>query len=174
MTLQSSFPAMDQPSADDFQSMLDILNALNDVPAPAHTASNGDPSSGSTEVRDTVLGTYSFTVPAAANTWRYEAVYNGALMSGTAGELYAFRIRDGGASTPTSSSTLVANSQIEINTTGGPGQQTVITQGTWVPGAGVHTLGVFTVRVNGVGAATPVTPTAGPDRELFVRFQGTS
>lgn len=170
--LPTSLPAGHQPSADEFQIMLDLLAALSGLLAPTTSSSNGTASSGTTETRDAVLGNYVFTVPTSAAAWRYEVCYNNAKINASvADDLYEFRIRDGGASTPTSASTLIAAAAAPVHVAGGSGQPTVLVRGTWVPTAGTHTLSVFLVRLAGTGVGTPIAPTTGISRELFVRFQ---
>lgn len=158
------------PSADEMQSILDLLNAMSGLPAPTSTALQGTATSGTTETLDVVLGTYSFIVPAVAATWRYEVLLNNVqINAGASGDVVQVRIRDGGASTPTASSMLVAQFQIPIATAGGTGQASSNLRGTWVPGAGTHTLGMFLVRVSGTGVETPVATTI--PRELYVGFR---
>lgn len=148
------------------------LNQIGYCPtAPISTASNGTATSGTTETADAVLGNYTFT--ALAGT-RYEVTMNNLVGSGTvAGDVYQVKIRDGGASAPTTSSTLIAFSQWVPPAAGGAGQETIPLQGTFfVSGSGVHTLGFFAVRVSGTGVFTPVSGNLA--RELFVTAMGTN
>lgn len=171
--LPSTIPAGHEPSPDEFQAMIDLLAAMSGQPAPVSTSSNGTATSGTTETRDAVLGDYTFTVPAVGATWRYKVCYLGAIAnSSVVDDNYAFNIRDGGASTPTASSTLVASSRALMHTTSGAGQVTHEVMGTWVPGAGTHTLSAFMFRVAGSGVGTPVSQAQ--NRELFVQFVGTN
>lgn len=171
--LPTSLATGHEPSADEFQAMLDLLAALTGLTAPVSTTSSGTASSGTTETRDAVLGDYVFTVPSVAATWRYEAILSGCrISSSVADDLYLLRIRDGGASTPTSASTLVAEGSASVHVSGGSGQFTVPIFGPWVPGAGTHTLSLFTVRSSGAGAGTPVSQNVA--RSLYVRFVGTN
>lgn len=132
------------------------------VPVTPTTSSlAGTVTSGATEVRDAVLGDYQFT--AIANT-RYLVVYAGCRLSGSvANDLYEIRIRNGGASSPTTASTLVVAHAKLTSVTGGPGQETSDVFGTFVPGAGTVTLSAFTVRTSGTGVGTPTA-----SRELYV------
>lgn len=144
------------------------LNQLGSLPAaPVTTSSAGTPTTGTTEVLDIVLGTYQFT--AVAGT-RYTAIINGLLGSATAGELYKFNIRDSGTSAaPVNTSTVVASTQWYCPATGGAGQSEVQLQETFTVGAtGVHTIGVFCVRLTGANVCTPV-----GTRELYVMATGT-
>ncbi len=144
------------------------LNQLGSLPAaPVSTAAGGTPTVGTTETLDIVLGTYQFT---AVSGTRYTAIVNGLLGSSTAGELYKFNIRDSGSSSaPISSSTLVAATQWYCPATGGTGQAGMQLQGTFTAGAtGVHTIGVFCVRLAGANTCTPVGA-----RELYVMATGT-
>ena len=171
--LPTSVPAGHEPSDVEFQAMLDILAALSGLPAPTTSNVNGTATSGTTETRDAMLGDYVFTVPAAGATWRYEACFNYVkLNSSVADDLYEIRIRDGGASTPTTSSPLVAALAVPIHTTGGPGQPGVTGRGTWVPGVGTHTLSLFLVRAAGTGIGNEAVGTI--PRELYARFVATS
>lgn len=171
-TLQPSFPSGYEPSSDDYQAMLDILNALAGIPAPTASSSTGTAVT-TPETLDSVLGTYQFTVPTNGALWRYEAVFQGWRISGTAGELWGVHIRDGGASAPTNTSTLVASYDMDIPATGGAGQISGRCSGTWVPGAGTHTLGTFLVRNSGTNTGTLIAAD-GISRELFARYQGSS
>jgi hypothetical protein len=132
---------------------------------PTATASTGTPTSGTTETLDAVLGTYQFTAAASS---RYRIIYSGLKFSGTAvADLYTVNIRNGGASTPTAASPLVATSAKYIPATGGAGQEAVWLSKTFLPAAGVVTLGAFAVRSTGSGVGTPI-----GDRELYVEYMG--
>lgn len=134
---------------------------------PTSTSSSGTASSGTTETRDAVLGDYTFTARAGR---RYRVIYDGLIMSSSvAADVYQIRIRNGGASTPTAASTLIAASQWKAQTSGGPGQETVPVGLTFVPGAGTVTLSAFTVRSSGTGVGTPL-----GTRELYVLDIGPS
>jgi hypothetical protein len=130
-----------------------VANDLNSGPNMGTPTSIGaaGTSAVSAEVRDAVLGNYSFTAVAGR---RYLAVMNGLGLSGTAGQLGHARIRNGGALTPTIASPLIADSQIYVPATGGTGQQTYPLGATFVPGAGPVTLSMFTVGL--AGGLTPV------------------
>lgn len=148
--------AGDIVQADDVNTI--VGTQLGIVAAPVTSTSNGTPTSGTTEVRDAVLGNFTFTVAAAQASTRYRVVLAGRGLSGSVvGDRYGINFRDGGASTPTASSTLIgANATVYVNATGSNGVESNTQTATWVPGAGVHTVGVFTVRLNGTGVATPV------------------
>lgn len=127
---------------------------------PTATAATGTASTGTTEVRDAVLGNYQFVAVAGR---RYQMFYNGLILSSdTAADIYQLRIRNGGGSTPSAASTLIATSQWKAQAAGGPGQESVPVSMTFVPGAGTVTLGAFIVRTAGAGIGTPV-----GTRELF-------
>lgn len=149
------------------------LNA-SDMPGvpltPTSQTANGTPTSGTTETMDVVLGTYVFTTPGAH---RFEARMNGLIGNGSVtSDAYAIRIRDGGASTPTSASTLIAEQVWHCTNAGTGGRGPIPLAGTFTPSAGTHTLGVFAVRLQGTGIFTPLCPNgdiAGVlGRELFV------
>lgn len=142
------------------------LNRGGSIPGgtPASTSSSGTASSGTTETRDAVLGDFVFTAAAGR---RYRVWWTGG-MSGTAGERCAVRVRDGGGSTPTSSSTLLAETRHVPDATGGAGQVTIPPAvATAVLSAGTHTLSAFTIRLNGSNDFTPVFT-----RELYVEDMG--
>ena len=148
-----------------------LLAMVWGLPAPTTSAQGGTTSSGSTSTRDDVLGVYAFTVPASAATWRFETFLMNRMPNFTASDdIAVFEIRDGGGSVPTSTSPLVASAQIRAQSTGGTGQESLYPCGTWIPGAGTHTLAAFSRRAAGTGTITPV-PT-GPSTQLGVRFVG--
>src|SRR5215813_7526415 len=99
----------------------DMVDAINDVPnqyglptARVTTASNGTTTSAGTETRDAVLGNLAFT---AVDTVRMEVHLHGRMLFGnstSAGDRYKINIRDGGASTPTASSTLAAQLNVVL------------------------------------------------------------
>lgn len=126
----------------------------------AATAVNGTPTAvgaSNTETRDAVLGDYVFT---ADNTRLYRVRYAGVRASVDAAatpKLVTIRIRDGGAATPTAASTLVAEGQVRLIATGGPGQVTIPIES--IPlqlAAGTHTLGAFVVGDTAAGSITPL------------------
>jgi hypothetical protein len=125
---------------------------------PTATASAGTTATAGAETRDAVLGNYAFTAVAGR---RYEVRLNGATVSsGTAGHVPAFRIRNGGSSTPTTASTLVAANSVVTPSLLGTG---LPVGGTFVPGAGVQTLAVFTLSLAGGSNIIPAAT-----RELYV------
>lgn len=136
--------------------------------AQAETTSAGTASSGTTDTRDTVLGNYQFT--AVANT-RYEVVYVGGMSTSVASTLVISRIRDGGASTPVNTDTIIQSHQVDMRTSGGSGQQSFMMSRVMTFSAGTHTLGLFTQRSVGTGDNTPVSP-GGGIRQLYVKRLG--
>jgi len=143
-----------------------LLNALFDkiMNDPATTALSGTTFAG-TETLDAVLGNYVFTASAGR---RYRVTYSGILVgSSVANDNYAIRIRDGGASTPTAASTLIAASQGTVVVAGGTGFAGCPVSGTFTPSAGTRTLAAFGIRIAGSGTLTP----AGT-RELYVEDIG--
>src|SRR6266704_5920184 len=121
------------PSAGDIIDAADVNTIvgtqLGIVAAPVTTVSNGTVTSGTTETRDAVLGNFVFTVAAAQAATRYRITLSGRGLSATqASERYTINFRDGGASTPTATSTLVGvNFNQPISFTGSLGVQA----GTW-------------------------------------------
>ena len=122
------------------------LAAPSGVPVvPVTTASAGTVTVGTTETRDAILGNYVFTGVAGH---RYRAHLAGRQISGTVtGDRFAVRIRNGGASTPTSASTLVADDAFVVQSA----SNACDVSKTFVPGAGTQTLSVFAVRLSGTG-----------------------
>lgn len=154
----TGFVPLQIPTAAQLSAIVDKIMA-----GPTTTASAG-PSFTTTETLDTVLGTYVFT---AAASRRYRVTYSGVLVGGAAGDNFALRIRDGGASTPTAASTLIAANQGSITTAGGAGFVGCPVSGTFTPTSGTRTLAAFGVRVGGSGTLTPV-----GTRELYVEDIG--
>lgn len=150
-----------------------VSSNFNLIPVtPTVNSSIGTPTSGTTETRDDVLGTYQFT--AQANT-RYLAVIDGLLGNGSVvADFYALRIRDSGSSSaPTAASTVVAESSYYVAATGSGGRNGASFQGTFfVSTAGVHTIAFFAQRIGGTGVFTPVSGFSGANRELYVMAIG--
>lgn len=155
-----------------------VLEAAQGVQGtPASTSSNSTtypantPGIAGVETRDAVLGNYVFT--ALANH-RYRAVFENAKCGGSANTLLTTNIRNGGASTPTNTSTLIANTVSDLRVSGGPGIIGVpVCQGLFVPGAGVQTLSIFGQMqgTTAVGSANHFT-TAPALRSLYVEDMG--
>lgn len=141
----------------------DNMNALGAgtiMATPTSTASAGTSTAGgAVEIREAVLGNYTFTAVAGR---RYEAKLAGATYASTvAGDVVKASIRNGGGSTPTTSSTLVCVAALNLATSGV--YATCMPVGTFVPGAGTVTLSAFTQRNNGTG-----TISVSGTRELYV------
>lgn len=135
------------------------------------TTSAGTSSSGTTVTRDAVLGNLVFSVP---GEWATNLLYEvGAYFSGggdTSGDWDQFSIRDGGASTPTGTSTLLASGDLHPKIGNPTSSQEMITITAIVTGlsAGTHTLGLFSARLTGSGVCTP-NPPNGQARYMWVR-----
>jgi len=128
---------------------------------PTTTATNGTTSVAATETLDAVLGNYTFTALAGR---RYRVAFTGmGPWTSVAGDVFKINIRNGGASTPTAASPLIVTATIPVALSGGSGAPTVPVLGTFVPGAGTVTLGVFVLRYVGTGTAIPT-----GNRELYV------
>jgi len=135
--------------------------------APTTATTNGTPTTGTTVTRDAVLGNYAFTAVAGH---RYRAIIDGLLMNtSVASDVAVVTVRNGGASTPTAASPVVASTQTWIPSAGGAGQMAALAAGTFVPGAGTVTLSAFVARAAGTGVETP----AG-SRELYAVDLGTA
>jgi len=125
---------------------------------PAATVSLGTVTSGTTETRDATLGNYVFTAVAGV---RYEVRLNGMNLNfGVANDIFTINVRNGGASTPTATSTLIATKTVVSPTVAGMPIPVALS---FVPGAGLVTLSVFAKRYSGTGTGQP----AGT-RELYV------
>lgn len=115
------------------------------VGTPTTTTFNGTATAANTtEVRDAVLGDYVFT--AEADRW-YQVCYVGALSnSGSTDNPQVTNVRDGGVSTPTTASAMVASSTVQTgNAAGTNGRSDVHVLS--VPlqfSTGTHTLSLFT------------------------------
>jgi hypothetical protein len=135
---------------------------------PTASSSTGTATSGTTETRDAVLGDYQFT---AVTNRRYRIMYTGLIGNGSvAADTYAVNIRDGGSSTPTAASPLVATvSSWPVLVVGTGGRLPIFVSDTVTPAAGVRTLGAFAVRNSGTGVFTPV-----GTRSLYVEDIGSS
>jgi len=137
---------------------------------PTATGSNGTATSGTTEIRDAVLGNYAFTAVAGV---RYRVLIDGLLSNGSVvGDTFQVNIRNGGTSTPTAASPLVASARAFIPAVDGLGQALIPLAKTFAPGAGLVTLSLFAVRLAGTGVFTPTSSAAG--RELYVVNVGPS
>jgi hypothetical protein len=132
---------------------------------PTTTSLAGTSTSGTTETRDAVLGNYTFNSVVGR---RYQVFLTGLKGGSTVtADLYAIRIRNGGVSTPTSASTLVAESVWYAPVSGGPGQASIPVSDVFVAqNSGLQTLSVFVVKSAGTGVFTPLS--AGVGRSLFV------
>src|ERR1035437_6427781 len=111
---------------------------------PLLTTTNGTTTGGgAVETRDGVFGNYVFT--SVANR-RYEVHLNGLQQAGSAGnDQYLVNIRNGGSSTPTATSALIAQQRIFIPVANA--QIACPMAMSWSPGAGVNTLSLFVQRV---------------------------
>lgn len=139
------------------------------VAAPVASTANGTATAANTtEVRDSVLGNYTFT--AEAGRW-YQVVYVGSLTNvDTVSVRMNTRIRDGVASTPTTASTMLAESTDYVTETGSTGRASIVIESQPVQlSAGTHTLSVFTQSPDSA-ICTPV-PSSLP-RTLYVRDLG--
>lgn len=145
---------------------------------PASTSSNSTTYPANTagvagaETRDAVLGNYVFT---ALASHRYHAVFENARCGGNgANTLLTTNIRNGGASTPTNASTLIASTVSDLRVAGGQGIIGVPTcSGMFTPGAGVQTLSIFGQMqgTTAVGSSNHFT-TAPALRSLYVEDMG--
>lgn len=132
------------------------------MPAPVAITTSSASSSSTTEARDAVLGNYTFT--SIAGHYYKACLDQAAIVADTLNDQFAVRIRDGGGSTPTSSSTMLASARAPVHRASiaipvQPG-------GVFAPSAGTHTLAAFLVRLAGSGTA--VIWSADIARQLYV------
>lgn len=124
--------------------------------AAVTTGTNGTATSGTTETYDAVLATYVFTAIAGV---RYRVTLAGRGGNCTvAADRFSLGLRyTVGGGTPTSANTLVGHTATSVpSVAGGNGVVTVNHSATFVPGAGLITVGSFWTRLNGTGILTPV------------------
>jgi hypothetical protein len=135
------------------------------VVAPMAIGTAGTTGVAGVETRDAVLGNYVFTSVAGH---RYVVFLNGATITiGTAANSATLNIRDGGGSTPTASSTLVATNKVWVAATGGGGSVSCNVIGSFATAtAATHTLSVFTMST--------VVAIPSQQREIYVVDLGVS
>jgi len=139
---------------------------------PVSTISNGTVTVGTTETFDAVLGYYAVTLVAGR---RYLAVVNGLVGNGTVtADVFSVQIRNSGsASNPTSSSTLITQTEWYVPAVGSSGRDGITLSGSFIaPASGVNTLGVSATRAVGSGVFTPVVGPGNSVRELYVMYLG--
>lgn len=127
---------------------------------PIATTANGTVTSGTTDTLDTVLGTYTFAATAGR---RYRIVIANLVCNGSvAADLFAVRVRNGGASTPTTASPAVLDSSWTCVVSGSSGRVTLTLEETFLASTtGTATLGLFLQRISGTGVLTPLSPAVG-------------
>jgi hypothetical protein len=146
--------------------------ALPVTATPVSTISNGTVTVGTTETFDAVLGYYAVTLVAGR---RYLAVVNGLVGNGTVtADVYTVQIRNSGsASNPTSSSTLITQTEWYVPAVGSSGRDGITLSGSFIaPASGVNTFGVSATRAVGSGVFTPVVGPNNNVRELYVMYLG--
>lgn len=136
--------------------------ALGIVAAPA-TSTAATTGVTTTETKDGGVGDYAFTAVAGR---RYRVHYTCRADSSADQDAMDVRVRDGGASSPTNASALVAGAEIKQSGTAG-GQHVCIAQLMLGLSAGTHTVAAFYVRALGTGTVN-VTQATGQTRELYV------
>lgn len=144
------------------------LNALPQVVDIAKTVTDGTISSGTTDTLDAIMGTIQIVADGNTN---YEISLRNAFIaaSGSGVDHCLARIRDGGASTPTSASTEIALWPFQPNGVSSLGQEGAVLSVVVTPSAGTHTYGCFIQRSGGtstnfnfIGTRQLVAETAGP------------
>jgi hypothetical protein len=129
------------------------INARTPVQATSNTVTS---STTTTEIKDSPIGDVTLTVT-DATTW-YRITYNGVVSTDTASAaLVGLRVRDGGSSSPTNTSTVIANGLVTVGVaTGGQGNVTCIATGLKQFTVGTHNIAGFFLRVAGAGNITIV------------------
>lgn len=132
----------------------------------ASTAASGTATAGAgIEILDAVLGNYTLN---ALATRRYRVHYAGVILNGSvAADQYALNVRDGGGSVPTITSTLLYAKPGFLPGVGTAGRMNADISFLTTFTAGVHIIGVGTIRTAGTGVITPV-----GTRELYVEDVG--
>lgn len=156
---------------DDRVTALELEQGALGTPATSLSAGTPAPNGGpGTETRDAVLGNYIFAAVAGR---RYRATLDTAKMSVNANNtLCVIRIRNGGASTPTAASPLIAETSYFGAVSGGPGQGGIPSlSGLFTPGAGTQTLSVFVQVTAGTGICT-ILSAGSLARALYVEDMG--
>jgi hypothetical protein len=146
------------------------------IVTPNQTLLASPGTSSTTETKDTSLGDYTFTAVAGR---RYRVTLSSAIMSGTvAGDWFAIRIRDGGASSPTSASTFIGGMTFhpKVSNTTASRENGTMSCTINTLSAGTHTLGVFMQRTGGTGTMQLDSPNSdgvgSGYRELYVEDIG--
>ena len=102
-----------------------------------------------TEAKDTQVGDLTLTVT-DASAW-YRITYEARLTTDAASALVTIRVRDGGSSSPTNTSALIAQGSSLLSVAGGPGQVTQHAQSLRQFTVGTHNLAGFYIREAGTG-----------------------
>ena len=114
------------------------------------TAAGGGVTTG--ELKDGGTGDLSFYV-SDPDAW-YRVAYHSRINVSVAATTCDIRIRDGGASSPSNTSTPLAGYSICVNTAGGVGATGVICENYVQLAVGQHTIAAFLVRTGGTGTIT--------------------
>lgn len=119
--------------------------------------------------KDTAVGDVQFAV-AEVNDW-YRVSYLARVQSDAAPATVDFQIRDGGASSPTSTSGIIAGASRQVTNTGGAGAQDLQCIGYVQFSVGTHTIAAFFVRTAGSGNVQ-ANQSTGSKRMLIVERVG--
>lgn len=127
---------------------------------PLSTAANGTPTASTTDTLDTIMGTYTFTAVAGR---RYRVVLENLICNGSvSADVFAIRVRNGGAGTPTTASPAVLDSGWTCVVIGSAGRVTLTLEDTFLASSsGMATLACFYQRASGTGILTPLSPSVG-------------
>lgn len=128
-------------------SMATWINARTPV---FNTSTTSTSTTTTTEIKDSQVGDVTITV-SDATAW-YRITYAVRMNTDTAGgSLISALVRDGGSSSPTNASALVAEASNVLTVAGGPGQQSNVAISLRQFTVGTHILAGFFVRASGVG-----------------------
>lgn len=174
-----TYPAGTDPlylAATHMQTLATSVDGLLALGVLGVATATGDSATTTTEIRDAATATVTFTA-VAGRTYTVAATGQ-VIMSDVSGDGARVHIRDGGASTPTTTSvSLVAGiSKVPAASSGGKSSVGGIEASLTCPGdisAGVHTLGLFINRFTGTGNMSLSAPTGGK-RQLKVTDDGSA
>lgn len=118
--------------------------------------------------KDTGIGDIAFDV-GDATVW-YKIVYIARAATDVNATTIDFRIYDGGTSSPTNASTIIAAASIYLPVAGGAGQSQLILEQHVQLAVGTHTIAAFFGKITGSGNAA-VANSTGQARELSVTIR---
>lgn len=126
-----------------------VTNWINARTPAFKTATTATATTTTAEVKDLPLGDLTLTVDDATAWWRI--TYAVRMNTDTATSLITARVRDGGAASPTNTSTLVGQTSQVLTVAGGPGQVSAVAISLRQFTVGTHNLAGFYIRDSGAG-----------------------